>query len=145
MSIIKTHEIKCDYTIIKTGYTSRLIETFSDPENRTLYSEITVVCILDVLCGKKNKNAWASWSPHEESVKLKSMLTTFDLDGVIVFKMGESKKSPFYASSYFHEEYGSDTKNRYCASFDGIMDAMSIFEHKGLGKIVYMAFGAQSG
>ena len=142
---IANHEIKCDYVIIDTGYTSRLIDTFNnDPGNRTLYSEVTVVCIKDELWGTKNRNTWASWAMEEEAGKLKSMLATLDVDGVIVFKMG-SKKSPFYASSHFHSEYGSGTDNRYCGSFDGVPDAMSVFEHKGLGTIVFMAFDTESG
>ena len=144
MSIIETHEITCDYAIIDTGYTSRLIETFSDPGNRKISEDVTVVCILDELWGKKNKNAWASWATKKETDKLKAMLTSLDLDGVIVLKLN-TKKSPLYASSYFHSEYGSNTANRYCGCFYGIPDAISVFEHEGLGTIAYLVFDAESG
>ena len=144
-------EIKCDYLVIETGYTSRLIDGFADPDKRAIDSTdvITVVCIKDELWGKKNSQAWASWTSDEDAVALMELLTSLELDGVIVLKLDghncRSKGSPFYACKCFHDEYGSGTGQRYCGFFDGIPEKVSVFEHEGLGTVGYMSFDTESG
>ena len=50
-------EIVCDYLVLETGYTSRLIKTFSDPAKRVIDSvdKVSVVCIKDELWGQRQR------------------------------------------------------------------------------------------
>ena len=151
MSILDTAEIECNYLILHTCYTSRLIKKFQDPIKR-VFDQVditTVLCIKDQLWGNKTNNAWASWAPQKESAKIKLMLKSLDLDGVIVFKLdgskGENKGSPFFACNCFMEVYGSGTENSYCGFFERMPYKVSVFEHAGLGSVAYMVFDTESG
>lgn len=132
-------EIVCDYLVLETGYTSRLIKTFSDPAKRVIDSvdKVSVVCIKDELWGK-GKDKLVMWT---EELGLKDMLC--DLDGVIVLKLEGS--SPFYAAKCFHHLYGSGSAGRYCGFFDGIAESVSTFNYEGLGNVVVMTFDTESG
>ena len=154
--ILDISEIECNYLIVHTGYTSRLIETFEDPSKRVFdFDEVsTVVFIKDQLLGNMTNealDAWASWTTEEESAKIRAMLIALDIDGVIVLRLdgkpdnGKGKGSPFFACRCFFDEFGSKSENRYCGLFEGMPDKVSFFELGGLGTVVYMSFDTESG
>lgn len=143
-------ELKVNYAVFVTGYTSRLPDhankLINDPNFVSLRKPETILCTKDELWGDRSGrsfNVLDESLSENEAMRIKEFHAEYDLDGTAVMRVNDGDfATALYA---YHNTFGSSEDLAYCGCFHGIPESSRLIDHDQLGLVLILQFDCESG